>query len=293
MSLTRREILAGSACAAVTLFAGKALGVQAERPLKIGFITDAHYADADSRGSRHYRESIDKLREAVEVFRREGVDHIVECGDLIDAANNSSAAIELRFLKTINAELAKAEVPRSYVLGNHCLAALTKDQFLGAVGQKESWYSFDKNGWHIVILDACFRRDETPYSAGNFAWTDTEIPLEERRWLRRDLAQTDKPTLVFVHQRIDKEPKNFHAIHSGKAVRQILHESGKVAAVFQGHNHINEHRQLGKISYLTMAAMVEGSGEENSCYSILTCEADGQLTLTGYRKHANHPFQES
>jgi hypothetical protein len=35
------------------------------RPLRFGMVTDCHYADVDSAGTRFYRESLDKLSECV------------------------------------------------------------------------------------------------------------------------------------------------------------------------------------------------------------------------------------
>jgi alkaline phosphatase len=291
MSLSRRDFLVGGTAAAVTLFAGRAPAGHVEKPgeLKIGLITDIHYADADTRGSRHYRESISKMRDATAIFRREGIDLAVECGDLIDSPANTSREIELGFLKTINSEFKMAGVPTQYVLGNHCLAAMSKADFLSEVGQAQAHSSMDINGWHLVFLDACYRRDETPYDSGNYVWTDTEIPLAQRDWLEQDLADTDLPSLVFVHQRIDQPPSSLHSVSSGKAVRKIIMDSGKVAAVFQGHAHVNEVNVFGGVPYLTMAAMVEGKGVENSACSVLHCSQDGEIKLVGYRNHSKHP----
>jgi hypothetical protein len=50
----------------------------------------------------------------------------------VDAA--PTAEEEIRFLKTINAILSKIECPRHYVLGNHCMATLTKEQFYETCG---------------------------------------------------------------------------------------------------------------------------------------------------------------
>ena len=42
--------------------------------LKIGLVMDAHYADSDPQIGRYYRESLPKMREAVERFNAEKVD---------------------------------------------------------------------------------------------------------------------------------------------------------------------------------------------------------------------------
>ena len=149
-------------------------------------------------------------------------------------------------------------------------------------------YSFDQNGIHFVILDACFREDGVPYGSKNFDWRDTEIPKDQRDWLASDLAASSRPTLVFVHQRLDIEGD--FGVKSASSVRKILEESGNVLAVFQGHSHENEHAEINGIHYCTLAAMIEGSGPDNSAYGILSVYEDGTLKLKGFRKQKDYIF---
>ena len=255
---------------------------QKNRSLQIGLLTDLHYADKPSVGSLCYRETIAKIREAVAKFSEVRVDFAIELGDLIDEAETVEG--EIGFLKMIAAEFAKFTGERHYVLGNHCVWTLTKKQFLDNSGAKKERESFDRGGFHFVILDSCFRADGVAYGAKNNKWEDADIPAEERDWLRDDLAATKLPTLVFVHHRLDVTTT--YAIKSREAVRKILEDSGKVLAVFQGHNHVNDHREIGGIHYCTLNAMIEGSGEANSAYALLDIFADGSLRVTGFR-HQN------
>lgn len=289
----RCVLLRGAGGATLLLLAAgrdsqKALAAQPT--LKVGLVTDVHYADADTRGTRHYRESLGKMREAVERLNAEKVDLAVELGDLIDTPQPPDPAKETGFLRAIAGEFGKIKAPRHFVLGNHCVSGLTKERFLDNVGQKRSWYSFDQGGVHCVVLDACFRRDGVAYAPGNFEWTDTNVPPDQREWLAADLKATTNRTLVFVHQRLDQAPIESYRIHSGPAVREILETSGKVLAVFQGHSHKNELQTIGGIAYCTLAAMVEGSGAANSGYSVLGVHPGGTLTLSGFRRHADHPL---
>ncbi|MCA9417497.1 MAG: metallophosphoesterase, partial [Candidatus Omnitrophica bacterium] len=174
---------------------------------------------------------------------------------------------------------------RHYVLGNHCVWTLTKEQFRDNSGARATHYSFDKNGVHIIILDACYRADGVPYGNRNYEWTDTEIPPAEQEWLEEDLSKTNLPTIAFTHQRVDVS--NSFGIKSGSEVRKILEDSGKVLAVFQGHNHINEHKEIGDIHYVTLAALIEGSGEQNNAYSILDVYPD-RLEVSGFRNQVDY-----
>lgn len=248
---------------------------EAAPPVRVGLVTDLHYADKDPKGTRHYRETLAKLEEAVEFFRVHEPGFVVELGDFIDAAD--SVETELGYLKRIQASFEKVAGERHHVLGNHCVDTLTKQEFLGGVGQERSWYSFDRAGVHFVVLDSCFRSDGTPYQRKNFDWKDANLPAEELEWLRSDLADAGGPVIVFAHQRLDRD--DVHTVRNAPAARGILERSGKVAAVFQGHSHKNDLVDLGGIHYVTLRAMVEGSGLENNGYSLLEVHKDGSLKL--------------
>lgn len=256
------------------------------KPLRIALVTDMHYADKAPNGSRHYRETLGKLEEAALQFEKSQPDFLVELGDFIDAA--ASVDTEKSYLATINKEFAPICSERHYVLGNHCVDTLTKQEFLGGVEQEKSFYSFDRNGFHFVILDSCFKSDGQPYGRKNFTWTDANVPEHELEWLRGDLKATDKPTIVFAHQRLDV--KNNHGVKNNPAVRRIFEESGNVTTVFQGHSHKNDLKQINGINYCTLVAMVEGSGEENNGYSLLQLSPDRSLHLDGFRKQSDYKW---
>lgn len=171
-------------------------------------VTDVHFADKEPAGSRHYRQSVEKLQHAIEQFRKDRPHFVVALGDLIDAANEVD--VEKGYLEKINSILSTAPGEKHYVLGNHCVSTLTEKEFLEGVQQQKSNYSFDAGGYHFVILDACFREDGEPYGRNNFTWTDSNIPAEQLDWLRKDLAASDTTTIVFAHQRLD--PTDSHSV---------------------------------------------------------------------------------
>ncbi|MCS7468580.1 metallophosphoesterase [Stieleria sp. ICT_E10.1] len=271
---------------AATLPVAAASAADETARLRIGLVTDLHYADKPAAGTRHYRETRGKLAEAAAEFQRQGVDCLVELGDLIDAAE--TVETEQRYLTTINQEFSAICDDRHYVLGNHCVDTLKKEEFLGGVGQAKSYYSFDREGFHFVVLDSCFRGDGQPYGRKNFQWTDANVPQEELDWLAADLAGTDNRTIIFAHQRLDVS--NNHGVKNNADVRKILEASGNVLAVFQGHSHQNDLKEIHGIHYCTLVAMVEGSGEESNGYSTMEIHRDGTIQLNGFRKQADREF---
>ena len=256
-----------------------------DRPaLRIGLVTDVHYADRLPAGTRHYRDSMNKMKECVRRFNEADVDLAVELGDLIDAAETVEA--EIAHLHEIEKVFREVRAPRHYVLGNHCVSTLTKEQFYSNSDARPGHYSFDHGGFHFVVLDACYRQDGVPYGNRNFEWTDTSISVHELEWLRSDLEQTALRTIVFGHQRLDIEGP--HAVKNAPSVRNVLEKSEKVLAVFQGHNHVNDHREIGRIHYCSLAAVIEGAGAENNAYGVLEVHRDGTLKLEGFRKQSHY-----
>jgi len=254
--------------------------------VRVGLVTDLHYADKPPAGSRHYRETITKLKEVAEHFQSDRPDFVVFHGDLIDSADTLEK--EKKHLQTVVKAISAIPFPKHYVLGNHCVDQLKKVEYLQEVGQKDSYYSFDKNGFHFVVLDSCFKSDGTPYGRRNFKWTDANVPEPELQWLQDDLKQTTHPTIVFAHQPLDLKDTDAHAVKNSSVVRKVLEESGKVAAVFQGHSHRNHYSDIAGIHYCTMVAMVEGSGLTNNGYSTMDLLDDGTIVLNGFRKQKDY-----
>lgn len=255
--------------------------------VRVGMITDLHYADKPSAGSRHYRETLTKIAEAGEQFQKVQPDFVVELGDLIDAAD--SADVEKQYLARINKEFIALPGDKHYVLGNHCVTTLTKEEFLEGINKPKPHYSFDVGGVRFVVLDACFRSDGRPYERNNFKWNDAHLPEEQVEWLAADLKAATGKAVVFAHQRLDV--KNDYGVKNAERVRKVLEESGKVLAVFQGHSHKNDLKDIGGIHYCTLVAMVEGSGPENNGYSMMDIFEDGAIRLTGFRKQGKYEWK--
>lgn len=261
----------------------------ADQPLqpsvRIGLVADAHYAERPPAIGRWYRESLPRMIRAVEALDREGVAIGVQLGDLIDGVD---AADDERNLATMVEILGGFGTQWLHVLGNHDLDWLSKRAFLDVCGQAESFCAMNHAGVRLIVLDACHRRDGVAYGAGPFEWTDTEIPPAQLDWLRGELASTSGRCIVFVHQRLDAAAGDPYGVHSRIAIRRILEESGKVAAVVQGHYHRGAHVVINGIPYITLPAMVEG--ETQNSYGILEVNpATGAVRLQGYERAAKVP----
>lgn len=290
---TRRQFLKATAAgvgigAVGPLIAGStpSAAESAAEPFSFGLVTDVHYADVSPKGTRHYRDSLEKLRLAVEAFDRRNLPLVAELGDFVDAGPGK--ADDLKYLAAVREVFEGFRGQRHYVLGNHCVARLTKAEFLANCGAriKRSYYSFDAGRYHFVVLDADFKRDGSPYAPGNFSWTDTWIHPPQQKWLAEDLAKASpRKTIVLVHQNLDCEADP-HGVKNAPQIRNILENAGNVLAVFQGHMHSGGYRKIAGIHYCTLRAMVElpltDASTDNNAYAVVTLDGSDRITLEGF-----------
>ena len=282
---TRRRFLAESALFLTA--SGVATSLRADErsalgkpSLRIGLMTDVHYADRETAGTRCYRESISKMREAVGALKKRKVALALELGDFTDEA--PEVAVKIGYVKKIDAEFRKVGAECRHVLGNHCVDNLTKEELLAAVDEQKTYYSFDRGGFHFIVLDACFRSDGQPYCRGNFDWTDANISKDELKWLAADLDATDLPTVAAVHQRLDCG--GHMGINNAHLVRDLFENSKKVRVVFQGHHHKNDYNRIGGIHYCTLRSVVDGPYPDSSAYAAVDLFKNGDVVIEGFRK---------
>lgn len=300
-TINRRRFMATtlSVLAAIS-FPSFAFGRRKGRSLRFGILTDIHYADRNPNmeSGRYYRQSLQKVRECVEVMNREKVDFLIEIGDLKDQGDPPDESETLSYLAAIESELQEFSGPVFHVLGNHDMDSLSKIQFLDQItneGQYDSlnYYSFSSHGYHFEVLDANYSIDGSDYDHGDFDWTKAFIPHRQLEWLRTDLALTGKPVIVFIHHQLDspKVPDKRHCPVNADEVRRILEDSGKVKAVFQGHYHKGSFSEINGIFYYTLKAVVDGEGLENNNYAIVELNDVDPIKVRGFRKTKDQTFE--
>jgi hypothetical protein len=256
-------------------------------PLRFGLVADVHFADIEPRGSRPYRESAAKLRDAVARLNEERLDFILELGDFKDMGEPPVEARTLEYLRTIEAVFAGFKGPRYHVLGNHDEDSISKAQYAeiadnSGIPKDLSYFSFKKKGVKIIVLDACFSADGAPYERGRFEWADCNIPAAELEWLGRELSASTVPAIVCLHQQLDGEGAYF--VKNAAAARRVLEAPGKVLAVFQGHRHEGMFNRLNGLPYYTLKGMIEGRGPDQTAFAVVEVEPDREIRITGFYK---------
>lgn len=268
--------------------AGRAI---ARTKLRFGVVTDTHYADREPNGTRHYRDSMQKMQRAVEYFNSENVDFIIELGDMKDTTHDAAVEPTLRFLEEIERIFQSFNGPAYHVLGNHDMDCITKQEFLAHTtntgrAKGRSYYSFVARGVRCIVLDANFNLDGTPYSRGNFDWRRAMIPAEQLRWLEGELAAHPKqPTLIFLHQLLDSfsgVTKNV-CVSNAEQVREVLERHKQVMAVFQGHHHAGHYSHRAGIHYVTLQGMIEQAAPDHNSYAIVEVASSGEIRIDGFK----------
>jgi predicted phosphodiesterase len=203
--------------------------VETSGEVRLGVVTDVHM--------HYFPYAETRLQEFINAAEKNKVDLIISIGDFTyPAAKNKS------FVDIWNS----FSGPKYQTIGNHDCDATSKKLWLDFVGQTKlgNYYSFDQNGFHFVVLDDNFiktgnsyipydRKNYTKYSNKQIAF----VPPDELNWLRNDLKETNKPTIVFNHQPPD------HTMGNGGELMQVFNNENKkgkkVIAVFSGHDHKN------------------------------------------------------
>ncbi len=190
--MKRRELLKDIALTAGTFTVGSSVAFATEQKqkkktvLRIAHITDIHI--------RPEHNAPDRFLKCMEEVKKHKIDFFLNGGDTIYAADYSSVSRERvneqwGIWKELRSKLSEYEMYSC--LGNHDMwwaapdkqdAMYGKEHVVRQLGIPGRYYSFDKKGWHFVILD----------SNNNGGSLDAE----QRKWLEDDLARLPLGTPV-------------------------------------------------------------------------------------------------
>lgn len=248
--------------------------------VRLGVIADLHHGLAPT--------AMERLDVFMKAVRAEKPDAILQLGDFNFATSESKECLDL--WRTF-------EGPRYHVLGNHDMDFMAKDAVVQAWGMPGRYYSFDFGNFHAVVLDRNNLKvnDEfIPYAEANF-YVDTSLrgyaDSRQLEWLRADLAATDLPTVVFVHQGLGLPTSMAEA---SSAIETVFEEHNrnavrnKVVACFCGHHHIDRYSCKGGIHYVWInSASYYWVGEQygrmapytRALYTFLTFHPDGVIEM--------------
>ena len=199
------------------------------------------------------------------------------------------------------------------MFGNHDTDQMSKEQYVehisnSAVSPASSYYSFDRQGVHFVVLDASFKSDGSAYSevpntpGAGYKWSDANVPQAELDWLKADLAASKGPVIVFAHQylnpaeQVDAQFDPVHAVRNAEAIRKMLEQSGKVLAVFAGHYHDGDFQSINGIAYVGLQASAAYGNDTayHNQYAVVDVLREGpayRVLVQGHGRYAQPSFR--
>ena len=278
---------------------GSVLGAQSEglEVVRFGLIADVHAHDTDSplegKWMTHTEERLTAFTNAMNAW---GSDFVIELGDFVNGwvvlgADPGDPARIPAVLAWADGLYATFEGPRYHVIGNHDVYNLDKDRYKATLGVDSTFYSFDVGAFHFVVLDVQFAEDGTDL-AYTYTGVGGFVPAAELDWLRGDLAGSDAPTIVCVHQMLDQyiEEWGRALVLNQPEIQAVLAEDGDVIAVFQGHDHDNAYHLIDGIHYVTFEALVD-QGTPPSWASITLDPSARTITIIGVGDQASYVLE--
>lgn len=260
--------------------------------LSFGLITDVQYADADPEGERHYRESIPKLKTAVEWLSKKNLPFTLHLGDLIDRDFKSFATV-LPVFGGLGHQV-------RHLLGNHDYSVTNEEKggITQTVGMPRESYEFRDSGVRFVMLDT---NDLSTYKypAGCPQDVDSKARLQklveadannakpwnggiseaQLTWLEAELtaADTAKERVILCGHHPLLPTAGLQIWNSGE-VLAVIDRHPCVAAYFNGHDHKGAEEIRNAIPYITFKSILH-EPEVNS-YSAIHLFAD-RLEIEG------------
>jgi len=274
------------------------IGLSAQAPvMKIGLIADAQYCYCETSGTREYRKSADKLREAVKEFNADKVNFTIEVGDLIDRDFASFST-----MKEILGTLSSAWI---FVPGNHDFNVVDslKKTVWKMAGAKKGYWSQVIGEVRLIYLNG-YQNSVVAYAKGKKDYIENidrlnELTKEKAKnafdwngglgkkqlaWLQTEIEEANQARqklIIFCHQ--PPIPGEAHSLWDSKKLIKTMAGSRHRVLYICGHKHSGGDDTIGNIHIINLKGMVEGTG---NAFSILNVYPD-RWEVKGYGNQGN------
>lgn len=250
---------------------GNKMPLNQSKPLfSFGVISDVQYCNYEPEGTRFYRSSLSKLRDAVNAFKSDSVSFLVNLGDLIDRDNIS--------YKPVLDILDSSKLKVYHVAGNHDFSVESKyKKKIPALKQtKEGYYSFKEGNFRFIILNgneiSLYASDNKKNiqkaeeylsalkaeNAVNAMEWNGGFSQKQLVWLKKELDEaTASGEKAFLLCHFPLVPENVHNLLNYKEVLSLLEDYHNIIAWFNGHNHSGNYGNFNMIHFVNFKGMVE------------------------------------
>lgn len=298
MSITRRDLIAASAAGILMPNVGLALPNPArKRVLRVAHLTDIHVQPelGAPKGMESAIEHAQGLKDKPNM--------IITGGDLVmDSFGADAARTKTQWDIFQSVLKANIELPIEHTVGNHDVwgwgkgdtyaseAKFGKAWACGELGLTKPYHSFDRAGWHFVVLDSTFR-------AGN-GYT-AKLDDEQFEWLADDLAKVPakKPVMVVSHIPIlavcayfdgENEKSGDWVIPGSwvhidaRRIKDLFAKRKNVKLCVSGHEHLVDQVVYNNVAYFCNGAVSGGlwGGDYHECtygYALVDLFDDGSF----------------
>lgn len=254
--------------------------INIEQELKIGIMTDNHIRSTrisrlvDAENSPRIIKPEDLMvfsnfNKEMKIFNP---DFIVHLGDGIEGTDDPDY-VGLSGLNLIKKELEKNKKPVYWVLGNHELRSVSKDQFKNVFNLDSLDYVADWGEYRFIFLDGNYNPENIDNDFGGYEYTPGFIHPEKLIWLE-DQLRTNKRVYVFLHQSILNQQylsENQLAKSPIFNAREVmdLFEKYNVEAFFNGHIESSYYEEVEGVEYYSLPGPKKSPNYQKSYYEMI------------------------
>ncbi len=231
------------------------------------FYTDVH-VEPELHATQGFHQSVDTMKKIAP-----DAQFAICGGDTVFDANAVSYDRAAQLYDIYGTQAQRLDLKTYHAMGNHDIFGINaaksrassdslhygKSLFLERMGMAQPYYSFDRSGWHFIVLD-------TVQINPDGSWHGLIDPAQFA-WLKQDLETHSKsaPTLVVAHMPIftaaemyiegtTAAPTDTLVVANGKDVKELF-QPYNVKVVLQGHTHIVEEINYLNTRYITGGAV--------------------------------------
>jgi 3',5'-cyclic AMP phosphodiesterase CpdA len=231
---------------------------------------------------------------------------ILHGGDVImDALAKDKADVQKQWDAWHSVVKANNSLPIEYCIGNHDVWGFEGAKADPLYGKKWAvdlmkisgrYRSFDRNGWHFIILDSV-----QPKADGK--WYTGAIDPEQLEWLKQDLAKTGtktpilimshipifSPTAFFSERNIKDESWTIPAalvLSNTPELLKLFYQYPNVKAALSGHMHLLDRVDYNGVTYLCNGSVCgdwwrsDTYQQTKAGYALIDLYDDGTLERT-------------
>lgn len=217
-----------------------------EQPARIGLLSDVHARSEDEE------EVLTELRWVVDRFDGEfGPDHVFVLGDLVE---DEDAATDREHVRAVREAVESGEFPVTYLLGNHDVENLTRDELRDLLDQEAFHGRVEIAGQEVVYLDSSAPRLRGPRG---------ELGDEQLAFLEEILPDLSD-ALALVHHPVgfvDLADNDWFAefperafLGDRKDLLRTVEETGGLRATVNGHIHETHAVRFWDLDHVSMNA---------------------------------------